>query len=161
MKFEYPVDGVGNPNDKLGCTNMVGTYPVGRLFNWHGGIHIAENSSSPIKAIADGIVIAYHIPETALQVGDNKYSNGFVLLQHKYESPKGRELVFYSLYSGLLPFDEMKANKRYPKFFYSKSTTVQGTEVKNGKTGENLRKKSRKESITRLVENGSKVVVGK
>ncbi|PKQ61441.1 hypothetical protein BZG02_15930 [Labilibaculum filiforme] len=160
MKFEYPVDGISDPDQKLGCNNIVGTYPIGRLFNWHGGVHVAENSSSPIKAIADGTLIAYRIPNSALQVGESKYSNGFVLLQHEYKSPKGRKLVFYSLYSGLLSFSEMKANKRYPSLFHIKSTTVQGTEIKNGKIGENLRKKSRKESVIRLVENGSKVVVG-
>ncbi len=117
MRFEYPTDirfqSENAPKYLKGASNKTGFYPVGRMNTWHGGIHVEENS--PIKAIADGVVIAYRVPTQYHQEIINgktaQYSNAFVLIQHNYESPNGQQLVFYSLYNHLLCFNDMKGNK--------------------------------------------------
>lgn len=116
MKFEYPTDS-GNSSFLKGASNTMGFYPVGVLNNWHGGIHI-EWGSRKIRSIADGYIIAYRLPEKSIRIekeaGENKekkkysYSNGFILIRHRYVSPRGQSLAFYSLYSHLLPKEEYK-----------------------------------------------------
>lgn len=103
-----------------GHYNQFGFYPIGRLNNWHGGIHI--ESSSVVRAIADGRIIAYRLTKDYLHEKDNeknKYSNCFMLLQHNFETPKKQKLRFYSLYMHLLPKKqlEMNAGKHMPKLY--------------------------------------------
>ncbi|TAJ15402.1 hypothetical protein DMA11_01840 [Marinilabiliaceae bacterium JC017] len=106
--FKYPIK-TKKPKTLLGTTNMTGTFPVGRLHSWHGGIHI--ESSESIQAIADGTIIAYRMPEKYLEAEiDGKkscYSNAFVLIQHHYKSKEGQKLTYYSLYSHLWPACDM------------------------------------------------------
>ncbi|WP_143470962.1 hypothetical protein [Labilibaculum manganireducens] len=136
MKFEYPIP-IKDPKAKLGQANTLGFYPIGRLFNWHGGLHVSENSNSPIKAIADGTVIAYRMPNlypenTAIAEGI-KYSNGFVLIQHKYKSPKKREFTFYSLYNHLMSHSELIQMKKIPDIFKTQQYKVKGKLACKGK----------------------------
>ncbi len=129
MKFVYPVD-PKNGNDKYpfylkGASNLTGYYPIGRMNTWHGGIHY--EGDNPIKAMADGKIIAYRVPkEYHTETIDNKtseYSNGFVLIEHNYKSPNGLELNFYSLYNHLASYLEMGKGK-FPGFLTIDSYTV-------------------------------------
>ncbi len=117
MQFVYPIDfEVNQENEDVkhlkGSSNTAGFFPIGRLNTWHGGIHFEGNM--PIKAIADGRIIAYRVPkEYSEQVIDSsvgKYSNGFVLIQHSITTPEGKSLEFFSLYNHLIPQVEMKGN---------------------------------------------------
>ena len=129
MKFVYPVD-PKNGNDKYpfylkGASNLTGYYPIGRMNTWHGGIHY--EGDNPIKAIADGKIIAYRVSkEYHIETIDNKtseYSNGFVLIEHNYKSPNGLELNFYSLYNHLACYKEMGKDK-FPGFLTINSYSV-------------------------------------
>lgn len=107
-----------------------GNYLLGSHNFWHGGIHISNASApqcirdEPVRCIGDGVVVAYRLNKDYLAsefIGANatetlKYSNSFCLVRHDYKSPVNtevtpgvcNELIFYSLYMHLLPFD------RYP-----------------------------------------------
>ncbi|WP_062054332.1 hypothetical protein [Aquimarina longa] len=144
MKIDYPVlPSYGdNPTEEekertiasyYGHQNRHGFYPVGSSNTWHGGIHI-EDFGTNVSAIADGRIIAYRIPEKYLHEKDNKdikYSNGFILIQHHYKTPKGVALRFYSLYMHLQPKAEMIKNKgKSIPDLYAKYTTKVKTATK-------------------------------
>lgn len=99
-----------------------GQYLLGSNGQWHGGIHISNvaapwcESEHPIRAIADGRVIAYRMnPEvlTSSIFGSAlNYSNNFCLIEHHYlaentaagaNQGKKNQLKFYSLYMHLAP----------------------------------------------------------
>ena len=132
MKFEYPVALSGAednaPKFLKGASNRTGYFPVGRLNTWHGGVHFEGDKA--IRAIADGKIIAFRVPKTYLTETVNgrtaKYSNGFVLIQHEYESPKGQQLTFYSFYNHLLALEEMKGVK-IPDIFKGERYKVKAT----------------------------------
>lgn len=93
-----------------------GRYPVstlntshGPMHRWHGGVHIVGNGE-PIRAIADGVVVAYRFaqsPETYEGLG--QYDTSFVLIRHTTQTGEHTQVEFYSLYmhlanrSALLP----------------------------------------------------------
>jgi predicted chitinase len=101
-----------------------GHYLLGSNGFWHGGIHITDASApqcvrdEPLRAIADGVVVAYRINRdhlvSNLLGSELRYSSSFVLIRHDYHSPanteegpdKGKQnsLTFYSLYMHLLPW---------------------------------------------------------
>ncbi len=141
MKFVYPVD-INEKDDAAckylkGASNRTGYYPIGRMNTWHGGVHF--QGDKPIRVIADGKIIAFRVPQAYFKevIGgrQGQYSNGFVLVQHDYESPKGQKLTFYSLYNHLTSFEEMKGNK-IPDIFkgeiYKVSKEVKETIDTNG-----------------------------
>ncbi|WP_027803844.1 M23 family metallopeptidase [Paraburkholderia dilworthii] len=89
-----------------------GVFPVTFDRRWHGGIHLVPHTlNEPVRAIADGEVVAYrisqnpisdgHIDEATGQEALNT-NNGFVLLRHVTDTGDGRTLTFYSLYMHLL-----------------------------------------------------------
>jgi len=124
MKFEYPIKTSDNNVHIMGSNNVAGCFPIGRLNCWHGGVHVEATQQEAIRCIADGYVVAYRMPTDYItQNIDGKnisYSNGFVLVQHHYESPnKKQKLVFYSLYMHLLPKQKYLATQGIP-FFMSK-----------------------------------------
>lgn len=98
-----------------------GVYPSSQEREWHGGIHIlAPTSTEPVRAIADGTLVAYRLnteltkerPEDA----DGRIDNSFVLIRHETESDSlpgsnGAEtpvkVVYYSLYMHLMNTAEM------------------------------------------------------
>lgn len=145
MKFEYPVALSGDedkaPKFLKGASNRTGYFPVGRLNTWHGGIHFEGDRA--IRAIADGKIIAFRVPKTYLTETVNgrtaRYSNGFVLIQHEYESPKGQQLTFYSFYNHLLALEEMKGIK-IPDVFkgqrYKVKATAHDSLKANGENGD-------------------------
>ncbi|MGQ1911699.1 hypothetical protein ACT3CE_18205 [Marinifilum sp. RC60d5] len=140
MKFEYPIP-TSNPADKLGQANTVGFYPIGRLLNWHGGLHVSGRSESAIHAIADGVIIAYRVTNEPIELDGIKFSNNFVLIKHKYVSPEGRELRFYSLYNHLMTFTDLSKKKDVPVFLGEAEYKVKGGVIK----GLNLRSSENKE----------------
>jgi hypothetical protein len=89
-----------------------GIFPMTFDRRWHCGIHLVPNTmDEPVRAIADGEVVAYrvsqnpisdgHIDEATGQEALNT-NNGFVLLRHTTDTGEGRTLTFYSLYMNLL-----------------------------------------------------------
>ena len=103
-----------------------GNFLLGNHGFWHGGIHITHKTApqcvrdEPIRCIGDGVVVAYRLNEDYLKTEfegsstteELKYSNSFCLVKHDYKSPPNKEvvpntsneLVFYSLYMHLLPY---------------------------------------------------------
>ncbi|WP_108866558.1 hypothetical protein [Aquimarina aquimarini] len=147
MKIDYPVlPSYGdNPTEEekertiashYGHQNRAGFFPVGMHNTWHGGIHI-EDFGTNVSAISDGRIIAYRIPEKYLHEKDNKdikYSNGFILIQHHYKTPKGVSLRFYSLYMHLQPKAEMIKNKgkSIPDLYAKYTTKVKTNTIAKG-----------------------------
>ncbi|MCO4863979.1 M23 family metallopeptidase [Cupriavidus sp. WGlv3] len=81
-----------------------GAYParmIGNTYCWHGGLHIGANSATPVRAIADGTIVAYRLaPKTETYEG-RPYDTSFVLLRHETETGAATPVVFYSLYMNL------------------------------------------------------------
>ena len=102
-----------------------GYYLLGANNCWHGGIHITDEKFShhkkthPVRCMMDGTVIAYqlnnHYPtqkwqaKSTLPATDLKFSNGFCLIKHEYESP-ANPLTFYSLYMHLADYNTYVAD---------------------------------------------------
>lgn len=108
-----------------------GYYLLGANNCWHGGIHITDEKfdyhkkTHPVRCIMDGSVIAYRLnknyptqkwqAKSTLPATDLKFSNGFCLIKHEYESPanqtegehksKTNKLTFYSLYMHLADYN--------------------------------------------------------
>lgn len=89
-----------------------GVYPVAFDRRFHCGIHLNPGEQhEPVRAIADGVVVAYRVCKNAISDGaiDSKTGQpklnsnaGFVLLKHKTETGEGRAITYYSLYMHLL-----------------------------------------------------------
>jgi predicted chitinase len=89
-----------------------GVFPVTFDRRWHGGIHLVPGSpDEPVRAIADGEVVAYRVSQNPISDGHIDEStgqealntnNGFVLLRHVTDTGDGRTITFYSLYMHLL-----------------------------------------------------------
>ena len=93
-----------------------GLFPLGTSRFWHGGVHLAVPGSEPVRAVADGKIIAWRLnntlPEYAPPGDPQKYafSTGFVLIRHTLESNKvqgdgnsnsAHQWPYYSLYMHL------------------------------------------------------------
>jgi predicted chitinase len=84
-----------------------GVYPVSFDGRWHGGIHMKPaTNTEPIRAIADGEVVAYRYADKPLFTHDDAQKtrdcdNSFVLLKHKTETGEGVVVEYYSLYMHL------------------------------------------------------------
>lgn len=80
-----------------------GLYPVTTGNRWHGGIHLSPGNE-PIRAIADGVIVAYRLaPDTKDYPGQGQYDTSFVLIKHETRSGENTRVVFYSLYMHLRP----------------------------------------------------------
>jgi hypothetical protein len=99
-----------------------GIYPVAFDRRWHCGVHLAATDyTEPVRAIADGEVIAYRISKKAIPDGQKdehgstalNTNTGFVLLKHTTETGESRMLTFYSLYMHLL--DIVEQNQLVPQ----------------------------------------------
>lgn len=106
---------------KMDESDQGGRYPIGVFTDskhegltagWHGGLHLKMSPTTTqgpvVRAIADGIVVAYRVPtpktndpDHALHYGGKWTDDGFVLLKHEKECGEGRPVVFYSLYMHL------------------------------------------------------------
>ncbi|WP_250533937.1 M23 family metallopeptidase [Caballeronia sp. AZ10_KS36] len=96
-----------------------GCFPVTVDRRWHCGIHLVPASQSePVRAIADGEVVAYRISQNPISDGHvdqttgrqvPNTNTGFVLLRHVTETGDERKLTFYSLYMHLLDLTAQRA----------------------------------------------------
>jgi predicted chitinase len=98
---------------------LSGSYPMGKNRYWHGGVHIhPSDRSTPIRAIADGELVAYRYDEEDspdAYFDKVPYSRSFVLLKHEAELGQTTlgisKLTFYSLYMHLRAWGEVKDKK--------------------------------------------------
>jgi len=99
-----------------------GVYPSSYEREWHGGIHVQSNAWEPVRAIADGVLVAYRLSDDLLKERDDdetgRIDNSFVLLKHEMEadsvtandSDTPVKAVFYSLYMHLANNKEYKSS---------------------------------------------------
>lgn len=95
---------------------LSGSYPMGKNRFWHGGVHVhPADRASPIRAIADGDVVAYRFDEadsTDAFFDKAPYSRSFVLLKHETELGQTNlgtaSMTFYSLYMHLQEWGKVK-----------------------------------------------------
>ncbi|MDR5770659.1 MULTISPECIES: M23 family metallopeptidase [unclassified Caballeronia] len=91
-----------------------GVFPIASDRRWHCGMHLVPDcglgQKEPVRAIADGEVVAYRVAQNAVSDGQKKSdgtnalnsNTGFVLLKHTTDTGEGRTITFYSLYMHLL-----------------------------------------------------------
>jgi predicted chitinase len=91
-----------------------GVFPIASDRRWHCGMHLVPDcglgQKEPVRAIADGEVVAYRVTQNAVSDGQKKSdgtnalnsNTGFVLLKHTTDTGEGRTITFYSLYMHLL-----------------------------------------------------------
>lgn len=85
--------------------------PQGPVHRWHGGVHL-HGGGEPVRAIADGTVVAYRFAaqrESYGTLGD--YDTGFVLLRHETQTGENTTIVFYSLYMHLANRMDLHADR--------------------------------------------------
>lgn len=88
-----------------------GLYPVGFDRRWHGGIHLSAAANEPVRAIADGEVVAFRCASAVEHyqgVGD--FDSSFVLLKHSTHTGESTPVEFYSLYMHLQSTKDMIAD---------------------------------------------------
>lgn len=134
MKFAFPILTAAGEEfkDVKALTALIngeksGHYLLGNHNKWHGGIHISDQSAPwckdkyPVRAIADGKVVAFRMMEDYLtsefQGESLRYSNCFCLVQHEYceinaETKAKNEFTFYSLYMHLLPWSKYQTAEK-------------------------------------------------
>ena len=141
-----------------------GYYLLGANNCWHGGIHITDEkfahhkTTHPVRCMMDGVVIAYRLnknyptqkwqAKSTLPAADLKFSNGFCLIKHEYESPanqtegenkgKTNKLTFYSLYMHLADYQTYvpDSTNQEKTVAISKDTNARDTANINHKLGE-------------------------
>lgn len=100
-----------------------GIYPIAFDRRWHCGAHLMPRfQNEPVRAIADGEVVAYRVCQKAITDGSKDESGaealnsnlGFVLLKHSTETGDGRAITFYSLYMHLLDLDGIRRLQPQP-----------------------------------------------
>ncbi|MFB0975354.1 MAG: hypothetical protein QMB71_04480, partial [Tolumonas sp.] len=154
-------------------TQSGGYYLLGANNYWHGGIHITDEKFSqhkkdhPVRCMMDGEVIAYRLnrqyptqkwqPKSGLPAKDLKFSNGFCLIKHEYESPavqqegenngKTNKLTFYSLYMHLAD------HRTYTDETAQSVKTIEITKDSNARNAENIA------TVTGILKQGSTVQI--
>ncbi|AUS04114.1 hypothetical protein [Pseudotamlana carrageenivorans] len=136
MTFFYPEK--DSNLDQRKTSSAFGHYPLSSYNTWHGGVHV-ETPLTALVAISDARIIAFRLPSEYLQSGHERpetYSNGFILMQHEYKSPKGHELTFYSLYHHTAcQFDIETHNLEIPDFISKKVTKIKSANTPKGVRG--------------------------
>ncbi len=154
MRFEYPTNDFSDENASLrvGSSNSFGFFPVNVSNAWHGGFHL-EGLGEKIVSIAAGKIIAFRIPRryTSETLGGQTYhySNGFVLVQHEYNSPKNQRLTFFSLYMHLMP----------SKFVQNGINHIPHQFTKGIKDAKGLRARKQNKTIAFVIPKGEKVTL--
>ncbi|WP_167354147.1 hypothetical protein [Caballeronia fortuita] len=102
-----------------------GVFPIAFDRRWHCGMHLVPFGGAgqlePVRAIADGDVVAYRVAKNAISDGQKNAdgttalnsNTGFVLLKHTTDTGDGRTITFYSLYMHLL--DLVNTNALVPQ----------------------------------------------
>ncbi|MBU3916069.1 hypothetical protein KKA14_11085 [bacterium] len=123
MTIKLPVKGLSaNQLHEINQNGKNGWYPIGADNFWHGGVNFNysddETGSKPIRAIANGKIIAYRFTDEFCELsktydeGEDKnlkyysreFSHNFVLIKHKHEPQNSPAIEYYSLYMHLAPF---------------------------------------------------------
>ncbi|WP_104656418.1 M23 family metallopeptidase [Ralstonia insidiosa] len=119
MLISYPILETPQANDTeetllarmlARATSPAGQYPantIGQYKVWHGGLHLDATNATPIRAIADGMIVAYRQAQTSEQYQNQPYDTSFVLIKHETESGENTPVVFYSLYMHLASRDAL------------------------------------------------------
>jgi predicted chitinase len=108
-----------------------GIYPISRDRRWHGGVHLTPKLvNEPVRAIADGTVVAYRVASDPLEGHDT----GFVLLKHETETGHGRSITFYSLYMHLMSQADLKTKPALRRQLVPLMQTPTGAAESDGKT---------------------------
>ena len=108
-----------------------GIYPISRDRRWHGGVHLTPKLvNEPVRAIADGTVVAYRVASDSLEGHDT----GFVLLKHETETGQGRSITFYSLYMHLMNRADMKTKPALRRQLVSLMEAPTAAAQSDGKT---------------------------
>jgi len=107
-----------------------GLYPVSLKDRWHGGIHL-KPGDAPVRAIADGEVVAYRVTSAPETYKNQDFDTSFVLLKHTTETGEKTPVVFYSLYMHLLNRRDLKdpQSKQLPDWLQK---TAPGADIKPG-----------------------------
>lgn len=110
-----------------------GLYPVSFKNRWHGGIHL-KPGDAPIRAIADGEVIAYRVAATPEAYKQQDFDTSFVLLKHTTETGENTPVVFYSLYMHLANRRDLQRNQRIKQLpdWLQKATPSRQAQAGNG-----------------------------
>jgi predicted chitinase len=103
----------------------VGQFPASMDGQWHGGIHLKAPTTEPVRAIADGTVVAYRLSQELVKEREEDteglMDNSFVLLRHETETdvvsipgaaPIPVKVVFYSLYMHLMNVSTLTSQGR-------------------------------------------------
>jgi len=108
-----------------------GIYPISRDRRWHGGVHLTPKLvNEPVRAIADGTVVAYRVASDSLDGHDT----GFVLLKHETETGQGRSITFYSLYMHLMSQADLKTKPALRRQLVPLMQAPTGAAQSDGKT---------------------------
>ncbi|SAL80540.1 hypothetical protein AWB71_06144 [Caballeronia peredens] len=131
-----PAEGLNTPTEKWKTDPMMdkvdefelthsGVFPIAFDRRWHSGMHLVPFGGAgqlePVRAIADGDVVAYRVAKNAISDGQKNAdgtnalnsNTGFVLLKHTTDTGEGRTITFYSLYMHLL--DLVSTNALVPQ----------------------------------------------
>jgi predicted chitinase len=116
---------------------LSGPYPMGKNRFWHGGVHVhPSDRTTPIRAIADGEVVAYRYDDgdsTDAYFDRAPYSRSFVLLKHETElgqtSLGTSKLTFYSLYMHLRAWGEVKGKTGVQAVNFLRKTVANHTQL--------------------------------
>lgn len=154
-----PARGVDTTDDEYEKTILdmemlnAGVYPSSREREWHGGIHVqAPNMIEPVRAIADGTIVAYRLNSELTKEREEdeegRIDNSFVLIKHETQSDSLQdangaeqpvEVAFYSLYMHLMNTGEMRKRGIDAKAIHA-SITASGNTVKPGNGAKIYRK---------------------
>ncbi|MFT0736912.1 M23 family metallopeptidase [Ralstonia wenshanensis] len=123
MLISYPILETPQANDTeetvlarmlARATSPAGQYPantIGQYKVWHGGLHLEATNATPIRAIADGMIVAYRQAQASEQYQNQPYDTSFVLIKHETETGENTPVVFYSLYMHLASRDALTADQ--------------------------------------------------
>src|SRR5690554_1057031 len=152
MHARYPINTIANPSSEAALQELInkvraeptGHYLLSEGGRWHGGIHITEHSHrnhafEPIRALADGELVAYRITEDYLQSTFQdqtlQYSNSFCLLRHQCPIPESENtFTFYSLYMHLRPLKDQPSRLYRVKSIRSIRSTANPTHADANRT---------------------------
>lgn len=134
---------------------LSGSFPMGKNRFWHGGVHVHPTDRAiPIRAIADGEIVAYRFDETDqtdAYFDKVPYSRSFVLLKHVTELGRTslgiNKLVFYSLYMHLQAWGQVKEKRGTQAVNFLKKVVPE--QPRRGKDGSALLDKNKRPIMTK------------
>jgi len=146
MLISYPILETPQANDTeetllarmlARATDPGGQYPaktIGEYKVWHGGLHLDATNATPIRAIADGTIVAYRQAKASEQYQGQPYDTSFVLIKHETETGENTPVVFYSLYMHLACRDDLTADRVSSLIPLFQQASAIGTDAKSPPT---------------------------